>query len=92
MFEDNPLDQKTSRKNKTMMTNSCSLRLNTQSGTVASLSMMLKTYCVTLNQVTGHPGSKRLYGQLGQRNHHRDLRQMVDNFNCDFCQRNKLNG
>ncbi len=53
---------------------------------------MLKTSCVTLNQVTRHPGSKRLYGQLGQRYHHRDLRRMVDNFNCDFWQRNKLNG
>jgi hypothetical protein len=25
------------------------------------------------HQVTGHPGSKRLYGQLRQRYHHRDL-------------------
>ncbi len=74
------------------MRNSCSLRLNTQSGTVTSLSTMLKTSCVTLNQVTGHPGSKMLYGQLGQRYHHRDLHQMVDNFNCDLCQRNKLDG
>jgi hypothetical protein len=75
-----------------MMKNSCSLQLNTQSGTVASLSTMLKTSCVTLNQVTGHPGSKRFYGQLGQRYHHRDLHRMVDNLNCDLCRRNKLNG
>jgi hypothetical protein len=44
------------------------------------------------HQVTGHPGSKRLYRQLGRRYHHRDLHQMVDNLNCDFCQRNKLDG
>ena len=66
--------------------------VKTQSGTVASLSTMLKTSCVTLNQVTGHPGSKRLYGQLGQRYHHRDLHQMVDNLKCDLCLRNKLDG
>jgi hypothetical protein len=41
------------------------------------------------HQITGYPGSKRLYGQLGQRYHHRDLHQMVDNLNCDLCQRNK---
>jgi hypothetical protein len=44
------------------------------------------------HQVTGHPGSKRLYAQLRQRYYHRDLPQMVDNLNCDFCQRNKLYG
>jgi hypothetical protein len=44
------------------------------------------------HQVTGHPGSMRLYGQLGQRYYHRDLLQMVNNLNCDFCQRNKLDG
>ncbi len=51
MVEDNPLDLENIMKDKTMMKNSCSLRLNTQSGTVASLSTMLKTSCVTLNQV-----------------------------------------
>jgi hypothetical protein len=44
------------------------------------------------HQITGHPGNKRFYGQLRQRYYHRDLRQMVDNLNCDFCQRNKLDG
>ncbi len=44
------------------------------------------------HQVTGHPGSKRRYGQLRQRYYHRDLRKMVDNFNCNICQRNKLDG
>jgi hypothetical protein len=47
---------------------------------------------VWYHQVTGHPGSKRLYGHLRQIYYHRDLRQMVDNLNCDFCQRNKFNG
>jgi hypothetical protein len=40
------------------------------------------------HQVTGHPGRKRLYGHLQQRYHHRDLRIMVHNLNCDFFQRN----
>jgi hypothetical protein len=44
------------------------------------------------HQFTGHPGIKKLYGQLQQRYYHRDLRQMVDNLNCDFCQRNKKDG
>ncbi len=44
------------------------------------------------HQVTGHPGSKRLYGQLRQKYYHRDLHQMVANLKCDFCQRNNLDG
>jgi hypothetical protein len=44
------------------------------------------------HQVTYHPGSKRLYKQLKQRYYHRDLRRLADNLNCDFCQRNKLDG
>jgi hypothetical protein len=44
------------------------------------------------HQVTGHPGSKRLYEQIRQRYHNRDLRRYIDNFNCDYCQRNKLDG
>jgi hypothetical protein len=42
------------------------------------------------HQVTGQPENKRLYGQLGQRYPHRDLHRMVDNLNCDLCQRNIL--
>ena len=44
------------------------------------------------HQVTGHPGNKRLYEQIRQRYHNRDLRRYIDNFNCEFCQRNKLDG
>ncbi len=44
------------------------------------------------HQVTGHPGSKRLYEQIRQRYHDHDLRRYIDNFNCDYCQRNKLDG
>jgi hypothetical protein len=44
------------------------------------------------HQVTGHPGSKRLYEQIRQRYHNCDLRRYIDNFNCDYCQRNKLDG
>ena len=44
------------------------------------------------HQVTGHPGSKRLYEQICQRYYNRDIRRYIDNFNCDYCQRNKLDG
>ncbi len=44
------------------------------------------------HQVTGHPGSKRLYEQICQRYHNRDIQRYIDNFNCEFCQRSKLNG
>jgi hypothetical protein len=42
------------------------------------------------HQVTGHPANKRLYEQIRQRYHNRDLRRYIDNFNRDYCQRNKL--
>jgi hypothetical protein len=42
------------------------------------------------HQVTGHPGSKRLYQHIHQRYYNHDLRKLVDNFKCDYCQRNKL--
>ena len=29
---------------------------------------------------------------IRQRYHNRDLRRYIDNFNCDYCQRNKLDG
>jgi len=44
------------------------------------------------HQVTGHPGSKRLYEQIKQRYYHSDIRRYIDHFNCDYCQRNKLDG
>ena len=44
------------------------------------------------HQVTGHPGSKRLNDLISKRYYHRDLRRHIENFNCDHCQRNKLNG
>ncbi len=53
---------------------------------------LIKSIFKWYHQVTGHPRSKRLYGQLGQRYYHRDLLWMVDNLNCDYCQRNKLDG
>jgi hypothetical protein len=42
------------------------------------------------HQVTGHPGSKRLYEQIRQRYHNHGLQRYIDNFNCKFCQRNNL--
>ena len=44
------------------------------------------------HQVTGHPGSKRLYEHLRQRYYNRDMRRYIDCFNCNYCQRNKLEG
>jgi hypothetical protein len=44
------------------------------------------------HQVTGHPGSKRLYQHIHQQYYNGDLCSLVDNFKCDYCQRNKLNG
>jgi len=43
-------------------------------------------------QVTGHPGSKRLYMQIYSRDYHRDLRSLIDKLHCEYCQRNKLSG
>jgi hypothetical protein len=40
------------------------------------------------HQVTGHPGSKRLYQHIHQQYYNRDLRRLVDNFKCNYCQRN----
>ena len=44
------------------------------------------------HQVTGHPGSKRLNDLISKRYYNRDLRRYIDNFNCDHCQRDKLDG
>jgi hypothetical protein len=53
---------------------------------------LIKSTLKWYHQVTGHPGSKRLYEQIRQRYHNRDLRRYIENFNCDYCQRNKLDG
>jgi hypothetical protein len=44
------------------------------------------------HQVTGHPGSKKLYQHLHQQYYNHDLCRLVDNFKCNYCQRNKLDG
>jgi len=46
------------------------------------------------HQVTGHPGSKRLYvyEYIRQQYYNRDIHRHIDCFNCDYCQRNKLEG
>ncbi len=49
------------QRHKTMMKNSRSLLLCTQSGTVTRLAMMLKTSCVILNQVIIQPTGKLHY-------------------------------
>jgi len=44
------------------------------------------------HQVTGHPGRKRLYEHKRQRYYNQYIRKHIDRFNCDYCQRNKLEG
>jgi len=44
------------------------------------------------HQVTGHPGSRRLYEHIRQRYYNQDMRKHIDRFNCDYCQKNKLEG
>ena len=38
------------------------------------------------HQVMGHPGSKRLYQHINQQYWNHDLRRLVDNSNCGYCQ------
>ncbi len=61
MVEDNPLDLENIKEDKTMMRNSFSLQLSTKLGTFARLSTMMKTSCVTLNQVIIQPIGKLNY-------------------------------
>jgi hypothetical protein len=42
------------------------------------------------HQVTGHPGSKKLYQHIRQQYYNCDLRRLVDNFKCHYFQRNEL--
>lgn len=44
------------------------------------------------HQVLGHPGTKRMRLTLQARYYHPDLRTQVDRYNCDACQRHKLEG
>jgi hypothetical protein len=55
-------------------------------------SLLIRPTMMWYHQVTGHPGSKWLYQHIHQRYCNRDLSRVVDNFNCDYCQRNKLDG
>jgi hypothetical protein len=59
---------------------------------IAQPKELIKPTIKWYHQVTGHPGSKRLSKQTHQRYHNRDLRRYIGNFNCDYCQRNKLDG
>jgi hypothetical protein len=44
------------------------------------------------HQVAGHTVSKRLYQHLHQQYYNHDLCRFIDNFKCNYCQRNKLDG
>jgi hypothetical protein len=43
-------------------------------------------YQVVYHQVTGHPGSKRLYQHIHKQYYNCDLCRLVDNFKSDYCQ------
>ena len=53
---------------------------------------LLKPTIEWFHRMTGHSGNKRLYMQISTRYYHRDLRRLIDNYHCDHCQRNKLDG
>jgi hypothetical protein len=59
---------------------------------IASPESMLQPTIWWFHQITGHPGSKRLHIQISARYYHHDLRRMIDNYHCNHCQRNKLDG
>ena len=44
------------------------------------------------HQVLGHPGQRRLHAAMSQRYYHPELRKYCDRFQCDACQRHKLDG
>ncbi len=61
MVEDNPLDLENIQEIQDHDEKLMQSVLNTQSGTVACLSTMLKTSCVTLNQMIIQPTGKLHY-------------------------------
>jgi hypothetical protein len=44
------------------------------------------------HQILGHPGTRKMRLTLQTRYFHRDLRRLVDQFNCEACQKQKLDG
>jgi hypothetical protein len=61
MVEENPLDLENIKERQNDDEKLMQSAFNTQSGTVASLSTMLKTYCVTPTQVIIQPTVKLHY-------------------------------
>ena len=59
---------------------------------VALPEQMLTETVRWFHQVMGHPGSKRLTQTLQQRYYHPRLRQVVENYMCEHCQKHKLPG
>jgi hypothetical protein len=53
---------------------------------------LLQSTIKWFHQVTGHPGSKRLFMQISSRYYHRDIQSLVDKYHCEHYQRNKLSG
>jgi hypothetical protein len=59
---------------------------------IALPKLMLQPTICWFHQITGHPDSKRLHMQISSHYYHQDLQCMTDNYHCDHCQRNKLDG
>ena len=53
---------------------------------------LLAKSCASPVATTSQPCMKRLYEQIRQRYYNRDIQRYIDNFNCDYCHRNKLDG
>ncbi len=53
---------------------------------------MLQPTIRWFQQITGHPGSKRLHMQISSRYYHRNLQRLIDKHKCDHCQGYKLDG
>jgi hypothetical protein len=45
-----------------------------------------------VTSMTGHLGSNRLYDHICHRYYNYVIRRFIDPFNCDYCQRHKLDG
>jgi len=53
---------------------------------------MLQPTIRWFHQITGHPGSKCLHMKISSRYYLRDLRRLIDKYNCNHCQHHKLDG
>ena len=59
---------------------------------VALPQSMLQPTIRWFHQITGHLGSKRLHMQISTYYYHHNLWHLIDNYHCNHCQCNKLDG